>query len=207
MPGKFDKRRTRFDFFSLGDVLPPRLDRIPEEVEPADTHQVTKSNIVSERRRELNQFTDHDVLDPTTGLRRLALVDAYEPVLVPHVHIRIQHQSPWDVYEKLGELRLGVEDWVPVGQRRQPSSSLLDPLSKLVMVRKYSDSTAQVKLQRLQQIQHPNIVSVREIFTYQSASFVVFEHMVVCLSQVAGNLLLNEIRLAAILGQVNTRLD
>ena len=208
MPETFSKRRTQIDFSSFGDIKPRlkagSLDQIPEE-EIADARTVSNYKAVRERFGEGDRLTYPDAVDSTTGLKRLRLVEAIGLGVGPHEYIRTKHLSPWDTYEKLGELRLGVEDWVTVAQRSQPLANVSNSLSNLVVVRKYSGSDAHSRLQRLQQIRHTNIVSVREIFAFEGASHVIFEHMVICLSQVAGNLLLNEIRLAAILGQVNAQ--
>ena len=195
MPRTFDKRRTQIDFSSFDQIL--------GEEDITDAHTVSKYEAAREPLRKGDHLMYNDVLDPTTGLKRLRLVDVVGPRVGRHENILTKHLSPWDTYEKLGELRLGVEDWVTVAQRRHPLANVSDSLSNLVAVRKYSGADAKGKLQRLQQIQHANIVSIREIFTSEGASHVIFEHMVICLSQVAGNLLLNEIRFAAILGQVN----
>ena len=205
-----DKRRTRINFSSLRETGPrPKassFNQVPEEEDITDTRTILQHEVVGQR-REGDYPTYHGALDPTTGLKRLRLVDAIGPGPGPHEYVRTKNLSPWDTYEKLGELRLGVEDWVTVAQRKQPSANLPDSSSNLVVVRKYSGSDAQGRLERLHQIRHANIVSMREIFAFEDASYVIFEHMVICLSQVAGNLLLNEIRLAAILGQASAKIS
>ncbi|KAF1953259.1 hypothetical protein CC80DRAFT_420798, partial [Byssothecium circinans] len=55
-------------------------------------------------------------------------------------------------------------------------------------------------------VQHTNIVSTLEAFRFKGTFYIIFKYMAYSISYIAGNPRLNEIQLAAILGQILARL-
>lgn len=120
--------------------------------------------------------------------------------------MKTTHGSPWQTYEKSYDIRLGADDiFVTVVERKDAESSTLtrkDPLSDLALVRSFVGPSVEDKLRKFQQIQHASIVSPLEVFRLDGTCYVVFEYMAYSLYYVAGSPRLDEIRLAAIVGQV-----
>ncbi|PSN59201.1 kinase-like protein, partial [Corynespora cassiicola Philippines] len=104
--------------------------------------------------------------------------------------------SPWSSYEEIHSLRLGIDFWVTYAERRA------FPYEEY-SIRHFPGILDEDKLQILQKIRHPNFVTVVDIFQFEEATHVVFEHMPISLhdlSKISNRI--DTIRLAAILGQV-----
>lgn len=123
----------------------------------------------------------------------------------------VKHQSPWEKYRKSHCIRLGEEDddMVDVADVRHPwSADFIVPPQKegptpyVVAVRSFSIHDGEEKCRILQQVEHENIVSVRDVFLHDELFYVVFEHMPMSLSLFTGfPKHLDEDQLASILGQ------
>ncbi|KAJ4507485.1 hypothetical protein HRR83_004063 [Exophiala dermatitidis] len=121
----------------------------------------------------------------------------------------VKHRSPWEKYKKRHCIRLGEEDddMVDVADVRHPySADFIVPPQKegptpyAVAVRSFSIQNSGEKCRMLQQIEHENIVSVRDIFLHDELFYVVFEHMPMSLSLFTGfQTHLDEDQLASIL--------
>ena len=133
-------------------------------------------------------------VDPVTDLKPLQLVQAIKSRSKTSDNIKLE--SPWESYEKTYELRLGADIRVTVAERRT------FPYDE-VSVRHFTGPDIEDRLHKLQQIQHNNLVAVLEIFQCKEMIYAVYEHMPVSLHHIASNPRLDEIRLAAILGQVS----
>ncbi|KAK2037618.1 hypothetical protein LZ31DRAFT_534738 [Colletotrichum somersetense] len=106
----------------------------------------------------------------------------------------VKAASPWVTYKKIYKQTLGDGDVVLVAEKRGISGDVVD-------IRRFLDlSTEQIKM--LQSIQHPNIVTVHEIYSDETNHHVVYEHVPRSLQEAAGNPYLNRQHLAAIIGQV-----
>ncbi|WQF84244.1 Putative protein kinase [Colletotrichum destructivum] len=106
----------------------------------------------------------------------------------------IKTASPWATYKKVYKQILGDGDLVLVAEKRGISGDVVD-------IRRFLElSTEQIKM--LQSIQHPNIVTVHEIYSDKTNHHIVYEHMPRSLQEAVGNPYLNRQRLAAIVGQV-----
>jgi hypothetical protein len=208
MSSAWNKRHTQFDFNALGGL----------KRQSAGINGVSGENATPKRDRTkaLGRKTlatlDEETPDSETGLKELTLIGAAQYGIRAHEYISTKSRSPWEVYEKCWDLRLGVKDWITVAERRaaQPNAVAVksrpnDPLSKLVLVKKLEAPTFEENVRKLQQVQHTNIVTALEVFRFERTSYVVFEYMAYSISYVAGNPRLDEIRLAAILGQVSPR--
>lgn len=190
-----DKRHTQIDFKMLGGL----------ENQAADA----KHDRIKASAREKTKRENHKSTYARPGLRDFTLVEAAKAGVRAHEYIRKKDESPWEDFEKCWDLRLGVNSWITVAERRASQSDVVavksrsnDPLSKLVLVKKFEGYSVQENLHTFQQLQHSNIVSTLEILKFNGASYVVLEYMAYSISYVAGNPRLDEIRLAAILGQV-----
>ena len=142
----------------------------------------------------------------STDLKPLRLPELVQSGIRAHQGLKTTHASPWGTYEKSYDVRLGTDDlFVTVAERRDAQSSTATrnhSLSSLALVRSFSGSNVEEKLRKLQQIQDISIVSPLEVFRVDEACYVVFEYMVYSLHYVTGSPRLDEIRLAAIVGQV-----
>lgn len=208
MSSAWNKRHTQINFNALGEL----------KHQSAGADGVNGKNTTPKRdrtkalgRKRLDTL-DEETTDPETGLKGLTLVEAAKYGVRAHEYTRTKSRSPWEDYEKCWDLRLGVENWITVAERRgaQPNAVAVksrpnDPLSKLVLVKRLEGPTFEENVRKLQQIQHTNIISALEVFRFERTSYVVFEYMAYSISYVAGNPRLDEIRLAAILGQVSPR--
>jgi hypothetical protein len=144
------------------------------------------------RRRVRSPY--EDAVDPATDLKPLQLVQAIRSR--SRTSDNIMPESPWRSYEKTYELRLGVDVRITVAEQKD------FPYAE-VSVRHFSGPGVEDRLHKLQQIRHTNLVSVLKIFRAKETIYVVYEHMPVSLHHIANNPRLDEIRLAAILGQVS----
>jgi hypothetical protein len=106
--------------------------------------------------------------------------------------------SPWTDYKKSYELRLGIGIRVVVAvQKNSPYDE--------VTVREFSDFNFEDKLRVLKENQHPNIVSILDILRYEEKTYVILEHLPLSLHHLGQSRLpLDDIRLAAIIGQVRS---
>lgn len=108
--------------------------------------------------------------------------------------VLVRPRSPWEYYAKIYSLKLGEHDAVTVAERK---GGLFD----VVSIRQCRDlSKDQLELLRL--IQHPNFVTVKEIYHEGDGWFIVREHMTRSLQEAVGNPFLDSDKLAAIIGQV-----
>ncbi|KAF2688452.1 hypothetical protein K458DRAFT_384637 [Lentithecium fluviatile CBS 122367] len=205
MSSAWNKRHTQIDFNTFGGL----------KRQIADINGVGGKNATPKRdrtkalgRKRLDTL-DEETTNPETGLRDLTLVEAAKSGVGVHKYIRTKSSSPWEDYEKCWDLRLGVKDWITVAERRGAQSNAVavkrrsnDPLSKLVLGKRFEWPSFEENVRKLQQVQHTNIRSALEVFRFERTSYVVFEYMAYSVSYIAGNPRLDEIRLAAILGQI-----
>ncbi|OCK73972.1 hypothetical protein K432DRAFT_398460 [Lepidopterella palustris CBS 459.81] len=170
---KFDKRHTRIDFKTVINQEGIRGSRtVPKQ-------DSTKAFV---RRRGLPH--DEDPADPTRSQNGLQLDNA-----------NANHISPWTNYEESYELRLGVDNRVVVAVQKD------FPFDE-VTVRKFSVSKVPGRLRLFKQDRHGNVVNILDTFRFEEMIYVIYEHMPLSLHHIANSPLLDEIRLAAILGQV-----
>ena len=208
MSSAWNKRHTQIDFNALGGFKRQTADRNGDSGKNT-TPKRDRSKALGRKRLDT---LDEETTDPKTGLQGLTLVEAAKSGVRAHEYIRTKYSSPWEDYEKCWDLRLGVKDWITVAERRGAQSNAVavksrpnDPLSKLVLVKRFEGPRFEENVRKLQQVQHINILSALEAFTFERTSYVVFEYMAYSISYIAGNPRLDEIRLAAILGQVSPR--
>jgi hypothetical protein len=108
--------------------------------------------------------------------------------------VLMKSSSPWDYYVKIYSLRLGEHDPVTVAEKKGDSFDLVS------VSRCQGLSEDQLELLRL--IQHPNFVTVKEVYHEQDGWHIVAEHISRSLQEAVGNPFLDSLKLAAIMGQV-----
>jgi hypothetical protein len=142
------------------------------------------------------------------GLIPLRLPAAVGSGARAHQYFDIISDSPWTPYEKIYRIDLGKE-WVTVAERRSSPPEIVAMRSKsnpaplnLVIVRQFTDSSFQDNIRKFRQIQDSTFLSTLEVFSSDGFSYVVCEYMPLSLTYVCGNPLVNEVRLAAMVGQV-----
>lgn len=107
-------------------------------------------------------------------------------------------ESPWKSYEKLFTLQFGEGNYYAVAEKRKPESKR----SPVVMVKEFPQASGREAVKAIQKIRHEQFVTTRHVFARDGVCTVMFEYMPLSLSEMEGHPLLNDIRLASILGQV-----
>ena len=106
--------------------------------------------------------------------------------------------SPWKTYERLYTLQFGDSDYFIVAEMRNPPPDE----NPVAIVKTFAESSRDNCFEAIQRIQHPQFVNSRCFFAFGDKAFVAFEFMPLSLSEIAGHPLMNDLRLASILGQV-----
>jgi hypothetical protein len=206
------KRYTRIDFGKLGLDSRRKTGALIEATEEVARDEDTFNDSVRQKDVAAKILTRKRSLPMETGgkedaasLKPLRLPQIIQSGIRAHLHLETTHGSPWETYEKSHDVRLGVNGYVTVAERREARSNAFTrngPLSNLVLVKEFVGVNVEGKLRKFQQIQHANVLSPLEVFRFEGIYHVVFEYMAYSLYYVAGNPRLDDVRLAAILGQV-----
>ncbi|KFA71047.1 hypothetical protein S40288_11808, partial [Stachybotrys chartarum IBT 40288] len=106
--------------------------------------------------------------------------------------------SGWNSFDRLFQLRFGQMDYVTVAEK---TTGLSRNKSSLMMIKRLIEPNINNQILSIQRIQHPHFLTSREILSSEGSSFVAFEFMPLSLSELAACPLINELRLASILGQ------
>jgi hypothetical protein len=209
-----EKRRTQIDFRRLRPGPRPQnsapLGNIKELRDKEEYHRINDSRLKESPANILHRKTTQEIgVARTTNSKEVKLPEVTPSGVSDHKYLKPAFDSPWQKYEKLHDIRLGADNlYVTVADRKDThwkSKTRNDPFLTLALVRSFVGSNFENKIREFQQIQHVGIVSVLEIFRSQSSDethHVVFEYMAYSLHYVAGNPLLDEKRLAAIIAQV-----
>ncbi|KAF2195726.1 hypothetical protein K469DRAFT_535857, partial [Zopfia rhizophila CBS 207.26] len=102
---------------------------------------------------------------------------------------------PWRSYKKTYKLRLSVDVRVTVAEQRAF-------LYNEVLVRHFFGSSVKDRFRGFQRIRHANLVPILKVLRFEETIYVMYKYIPVSLHYVANNPRRNEIRLAAILGQI-----
>ncbi|KAH8727398.1 hypothetical protein GQ44DRAFT_788856 [Phaeosphaeriaceae sp. PMI808] len=210
-----EKRRTQIDFrrlkpsprpknsFLLGNIKEPKDEKEYDHVN--DLRLKESSANISLRKTIQHQ---EEIGATHTTSTKVKLPGVIPSGVGTHEDLKETFGSPWQTYEKSYDIRLGADNlYVTVAERKDAQSKSKiqkDPFLGLVLARSYTGSNFEDKLREFQQIQHGGIVSPLEIFKSQNSGgthHIVFEYMAYSLHYVAGNPILDEIRLAAIVAQ------
>ncbi|KAF1733553.1 hypothetical protein CRV24_007457 [Beauveria bassiana] len=108
-------------------------------------------------------------------------------------------KSSWQTYEKLFDLQLGDNDYFTVAEKKVPDVES----NSVVILKTFTGTKAESHVQAIRGIQHNRFVNAHLFFAIDDGYLVSFEFMPMALCEVAGNPLLNDLRLASILGQAN----
>jgi len=150
-----------------------------------------------------NLFLREGIVDPL-GLKSLRLPEIVQSGIEKSQDM---NGSPWQKYAKFYDIRLGADDiFATVAERRDKSESSLtreEAFKNLVLVKSFIGPNVEESLRKFEQIHDTSIVSPLEVFRLGGTCYVVFEYMAFSLYYVAGHPMIDEIRLAAIIGQVS----
>ncbi|OAQ60866.2 kinase domain-containing protein [Pochonia chlamydosporia 170] len=111
-------------------------------------------------------------------------------------------KSPWTGYIKLYSLQFGASDYFQVAEEVFKKKDSNPDHNPVVIVKSFSNAEAKSCMQYIQRINHKNFVPVRNFFSTNGESFIAFEFMPLSLSELAGHPLMDDCRLASILGQI-----
>jgi hypothetical protein len=133
-------------------------------------------------------------VDPGTGIKGLAMVEAANSGIRPHELVRMKHESPWIRLRKDFELKLDVFSTIAIRN---------DRTRDLVIVKSFSGPDAPKKVHMLQRIRHDNFIAFLDYLIYKETHYIVLEYIGISLAHFAkSSKYPTEIHLAAILGQV-----
>ncbi|TQV90525.1 hypothetical protein IF1G_10848 [Cordyceps javanica] len=108
-------------------------------------------------------------------------------------------KSPWQTYEKVFDLQLGDRDYYTVAEKKDPGAES----NSVAIFKTFTGPEAGRCVQAIRGIQHTSFVNAHLFFSMDDGYLVSFEFMPMALCEVAGNPLLNDLRLASIPGQVS----
>ncbi|KAK3391290.1 hypothetical protein B0H63DRAFT_364546, partial [Podospora didyma] len=103
----------------------------------------------------------------------------------------------WACYRKLYKLQFGGSDYVTVAEWSSQEETAL------LMIQQLTGPSARNQTMFVQSIDHRRFLRPREVISSSTAYHVAFEFMPLSLAEMAGNHLINELRLASIMGQVS----
>ena len=173
------KRHTQIDFQSIRNLQGALL---PQENEYGTPDKPTQ---IADELRTVQDAHSRGALSSTAPSIETPL-DA---------HGETSSTSPRFTYKRIYDLRLGNDFYVTVAEETAFPY-------KEVFIRPFV-STDVNQLRLIQQVRHPNLVTILDAFRHDNKTLVVFESMPVSLRDIATSSLdIDTIRLAAILGQV-----
>ncbi|KAK3935052.1 kinase-like domain-containing protein [Diplogelasinospora grovesii] len=179
MASEPDKRYTLLDFKSLKgfwDTIPSKAAPYIQEAAQTKDEALTKlKNPISE---------------PAEAETR------------PNPKLAVKEGSPWEHYEIMYQLRLGLDHRAIVAEIRKRPPVTDDEFKDVFSIRRFTDSDMKAKQDLFRDIRHQNFVPAHEIYWLENTYYVVLEHMSCSLYEVRGNEHLDELRLAAIIGQI-----
>lgn len=117
-------------------------------------------------------------------------------------HMPVAVQSPLKHYKANFKLKFGDSKFFMVAEKLTSQ----DDNDLQVIIKPLLEPDVSDKTKYIQRIRDASFVSALKVFKEDDISYVVFEFMPISLSEIAGNPLLDERRLASILRQVSTSL-
>ncbi|XTI96046.1 hypothetical protein V2W45_1474915 [Cenococcum geophilum] len=219
-----EKRKTQIDFNGLG--LSPRLetDVLDQATQtPAGkehglgNRENPKQDAAKTSTRKRSLSPEEGGLEKRAGLKPLRLPEVVRSGIGAHEYLKTMHGSPWETHVKLFDIRLDEDDiFVTVAERQNAQHGTLiwkDPFSDLALIRHTNIISPIDPLEVFRfegncvELPPAAYPSTHEPFFYDlifrsTNCYVAFEYMQYSLYYITGNPLLNEIRLAAIVGQI-----
>ncbi|TQV90170.1 protein kinasedomain-containing protein [Cordyceps javanica] len=107
-------------------------------------------------------------------------------------------KTPRQTYEKLFDLQLGDCDYYTVAEQTNPDVEG----NPVVIIKTFTGPKADSHVQVIRGIQHNRFVNAQLFLAIDDGYLVSFDFMPMSLCEIAGNPLLNDLRLASILGQI-----
>ncbi len=163
-----------------------------------DGVQAHISKSLAERSPPKRLKKKHDPMKSTGVPQQLTPSDADLMTAAP-----LAPKSPWQTYKKVFDLQLGDKDYFTIAEKK----SLNVEGNSVVIVKTFTGSKAESHIQAIRGIQHNRFVNAQLFFTSDDKYLVSFEFMPLALCEVANNPLLDDLRMASILGQVSLCLD
>ncbi|KAF2113725.1 hypothetical protein BDV96DRAFT_601202 [Lophiotrema nucula] len=203
-------RHTQIDFGAVLNLAepppPPPPPSTPRPVHKPSRRAIPKNGISIPSESSTSHAT-HIPANPPTGLMSYTLVEANNAHVRAHEYVRSTSISPWQSYKELYKLRLDLENWVMVVEKKKSvnysTQSRRDPFANLGLIRAIRGPDVEEKLEMLKAIQHKGFLLPLQIFRQGRLAHVSHDYMATPLSNLAGNPLLDELQVAAILGQLN----
>jgi len=187
MASQLEKRHTQLDFRKLRGLW--------ESSSPNGASEDYKTSLAKEASPKRLNNPIAEATELTTSQNRMKL----EGHRV-RASVAAKIGSPWEHYEKMYALRLGLDHRAIVAEERH---ALPGELANVYSIRQFTDSGAQTKQDMFRDIQHQNFVTAYDIFWFEDICYVALEYMPCSLYEVRGNEHLTERRLASIIGQVS----
>ncbi|KAK2589596.1 hypothetical protein QQS21_012727 [Conoideocrella luteorostrata] len=108
----------------------------------------------------------------------------------------------WASYTKLYSLQFGASDYFIVAEEKIRKKNSNPEQNPLVIIKTFAGFAPHNSIPDIQRIKDKNFVPIRNIISVQSEITVAFEFMPLSLSEIAGNPLIDDIRLASLLGPI-----
>jgi serine/threonine protein kinase len=108
----------------------------------------------------------------------------------------LSRNSPWETYEAISTLQLGHNRPFVIAERKGISTELFNIQQCTTITDK--------QMKMFEVIQHPNIMTVHEVYQFHDEYFLALDFMPRSLQEMVGNPYINSKRLAAIAGQVSS---
>ncbi|KAK8924422.1 hypothetical protein VCV18_004844 [Metarhizium anisopliae] len=108
----------------------------------------------------------------------------------------------WASHTKLYSLQFGASDYFPVAEKKRQKKDSNPDQNPVVIIKTFTGSATHDNIQDIKRIKHKSFVSIRNTFLVGGEISVAFEFMPLSLSEIAGNPLIDDLRLASILGPV-----
>lgn len=105
---------------------------------------------------------------------------------------------PRDSYFKLFDLHLGDNDYYTVAEENRPHPDR----NPVVILKTFTGPRAENQVQAIRRTQHNRFVDAKDFLPIDDGYFVTFEFMPLALCEIAGKPLLDDLRLACVVGQI-----
>ena len=185
MPADRNRRDTRIDLASATSPLKHKLhdNREPPSQQTSATLPATKK------------------LKKRSGATSSLPEQQHAPIF--HVQspppLTLEAKSPWTAYTSLYTLQFGDGEYFTIAEKKRP-----DPdKCPVVIVKCFSGPSAESRIQAIRRIHSTAFVTMRQVFSTANKSYALFDFMPLSLAEIAGHPLVDDLRLASILGQVS----
>lgn len=144
--------------------------------------------------REISQSVPYP-----SPLKKLYNTASTQPSVIEKLVVSPEQNLPWRSYKKLYALQFGDSPYFPIGEK----TTITTGKTSMVIVKTIAGSKQSPSMKLIQSITHDRFVQVVDIFATEECCSIAFEFLPISLAEFMGNPLMSELRLAAILSQVN----